>query len=136
MSFFGILHNGKRLHFMLFVVVSPLYFCFQCMPIGILLIAEAPMLFFVATKYGFMLKPGSRRCVNDIRLAYSFESFADADNTAKSMFKSEYYAVLSNCIGLDNGDQAPDQNQQSLFSRAMSYLSNSSAVSSVFLRRG
>ncbi len=57
------------------------------------------MLYFVATKYGFMVEEDSRHCERDVRLAHPFTSFEDADRAAKAVFGSSYFAILSNSIG-------------------------------------
>lgn len=57
------------------------------------------MLYFIATKYGFMTDVGSRNCDRDVRMAHPFHSFAEADSAAKAVFGKTHFAILSNCIG-------------------------------------
>ena len=57
------------------------------------------MLYFIATKYGFMTAIDSRQCDRDVRMAYPFLSFEAADQAAKAVFGKTHFAILANCIG-------------------------------------
>lgn len=59
------------------------------------------MLFYVATKWGFMQAPHIRECNRDVRLAYPFESFQAADEAGRAVFGNTYYAILSNSSGIE-----------------------------------
>lgn len=54
-------------------------------------------LYFIASAYGFFTGK-TAYYTSDIREAYPFESWTEADLTAKNRLKLDYYAILNNGI--------------------------------------